>query len=271
VPPDPPLDDDSAEMVALVADDPTRVVNLVEFGVPVFYADATTPRQPFECTMPWGPCRPEQVSPVPIPPGARPNDGSDGAMVVIDESQRVSFEYWQAEPLPDGSWRASWASMNSLDSDGTGSGGSGSGISRLAGMVRLDEIADPDRPLRHALAVSSKFTCAGEFRAPATQTDGRAAPPCLPEGARLQLDPEIDVDAIPDISPGEALIARALQDYGAFVVDSGEAALAFLFERAPDANGDFPGERPADAGFEWDYFGLRQIPWASLRVLAPES
>jgi hypothetical protein len=269
--PDAAIDPDSSGMVALISGDTSRVVNLFEFGVPVYWTGTATPLRAVRCTMPWGTCAPQAASPVPIPDHARPNRGSDGALVVIDAGTRRSFEYWQAVRSTDGNWHASWASINNLDGTGTGTGGSGSRISRIAGMVTIAEASQPEAPIRHALAVSTKFTCTESFRYPATQTDGAYAPrPCLPEGARLQLDPAVDIDKLPDITPGEAMIARALQRYGAYVVDSGGASLAFLFEQAPDArDGAHPGKVYQSAGFKWDYFGLRKIPWTRVRVLAP--
>ena len=45
--------------------------------------------------------------------------------------------------------------------------------------------------------VQSDTVCAGVFRAPAIKTDGDSTrPDCLPDGARLQLDPAIDVSKI---------------------------------------------------------------------------
>lgn len=264
------IDPQSKTMMAPIVSDASRVINLVEFGVPVYIADQRTPRRRFACTMPWGTCAPQASSPVPIPDGARPNGGSDGAMVVVDIARRRTYEFWQAVRLADGSWRASWASSNSLDGTGTGSGGSGSGVSRIAGMVSVLEASHPTAPIKHALAVSTKYACRDRFRYPASKTDGGvASPQCVPEGARLQLDPAIDVAKIPGITPGEAMIARALQQFGAFVVDRGGASLAFLFQHAYDGAGSSPGTIYKAAGFAWDYFGLRKIPWARLRVLAP--
>jgi hypothetical protein len=265
------IDPDSRGMVSRIARSTSQVANLVEFGIPVYRADARTPRSAVRCTEPWGTCAPEAASPVPIPTRARPNHGSDGAMVVIDEAGRRSYEYWRAVHSGNGTWSASWASINSLDGSGAGSGGSGSGVSRIAGMVTVAEASHPETPIRHALAVSTKFACSGQFRYPATKTDG-AFPDqtCLPEGARLQLDPAVNVDKIPGITLGEAMIARTLQQYGAYVVDQGGAALAFLFELAPDAsNKGYPGAVYVADGFTGDYFGLHKVPWTRLRVLAP--
>jgi hypothetical protein len=41
----------------------------------------------------------------------------------------------------------------------------------------------------------------------------------MPMGSRLQLDPSLDVAAL-GLEAGEEMLARALQDYGAYIVDS---------------------------------------------------
>ena len=90
----------------------------------------------------------------------------------------------------------------------------------------------------------------------------------IPEGYRIQLDPSIDVGAIPGITPGEKVIAKTLQTYGAYLVDQGGATMAFPFELVPDATSSNPGQVWVNAGFTWDYFGMSHIPWNRLTVLA---
>ena len=103
--------------------------------------------------------------------------------------------------------------------------------------------------IEHALVVQSDTVCAGVFRAPAIKTDGDSTrTDCLPEGARLQLDPSIDVSKITGITPAERTVARALQRYGAYVIDRGGAPLSVSFERAPDATASSPGSAYVAAG-----------------------
>src|SRR3712207_7342544 len=52
----------------------------------------------------------------------------------------------------------------------------------------------------------------------------------LCRSARVQLDPSIDVSALPDLSHAERTVARALQVHGAYNIDVGGATMAFIFE-----------------------------------------
>ena len=261
----PAIDPNSAAMVARAGRAGMGYANLVEFGIPVFEATSSTPRRQVRCTITdWGPC-PFGAGPRPIPKEARPSAGSDGAMVIVDRTAGTIDEYWQAAPAGTG-WTASWGAINSLSGSGWGGASTGAGASRLAGVVRVAEIGAGVIP--HALVLQGDTVCASVVRPPAVKTDGDSTrPDCIPEGARLQLDPAINVAAIPGITPGEVAVARALQKYGAYLIDRGGAPLSVSFEVAPDASGNDPGSVYTRAGFAWDYYGMPHIPWNRLRVL----
>ena len=266
---DPALDPDSAAMIARLSRAGLGHANLVEFGIPIYQADADTPRRPVQCTITeWGPCPLADESPRPIPANAEPGVGRDGAMVVIDGGAGTADEYFQAT-AGSGGWITGWGTITSLSGSGWEGGTTGAGASRLGGIIRVADIQAGRIP--HALVLESDTACAGTFRPPAVKTDGESTrPDCIPEGARLQLDPTIDVAAIPDITPGEVAVARALQDYGGFLIDRADTSLAVGFEVAPDATPTNPGAVYTQAGLAWDYYGMPHIPWDRLRVLAAD-
>lgn len=266
IPGAPILDQNSSKWAAyLSSGGAAQSVLLRETGVPVFDAYASTPRYNVSCTMDWGPC-PLEDAPVPIPANARPSTSSDGAMVIVDWSTGKSYEFWQVE-RSGGVWRTSWGSVNSVRGDGydaSAASPTGAGVSRLAGVVRTYEIEQGN--IDHALVFASSISAPGVFRYPAAKTDGsnmhKVAVP-LPEGARIQLDPTIDVDALPGITRGEVLVAKALQKYGAYNIDNGGyASMGFNFETPVDEPDPY-----AAAGLAWDYAGMPHIPWTKLRVL----
>lgn len=258
------VDPKSEEMIATATSEGIAS-NLVEFGIPIYLSSADTPRYTVPCRITtWGRC-PFDGHQVPIPDGARPHTGSDGAMVVVDRQSRQSFEFWQARHDGD-KWTASWAGIVDIDGSGWGGGATASGASRLGGVIRIAEIEAGKIP--HALAISTQNACAKVFRAPAVATDGRSQnADCIPEGAHLRLDPALDVDALA-LTPAERAVATAFQVYGAYVVDRCGAPLCLSFELDTTADSGSIGSVYHKAGLRWDYDNMPGVPWNRLQVLA---
>lgn len=257
----PIVQSNSRAIVASLTPKNAAYANLYEFGSPIFYAHASTPSYAVDCTMPWGRCDLERRR-VRIPADARPNSGSDGAMIVIDTASGLSCDFWRAHKTVSG-WRTSWGTCANIDGNGSGpsGGATGAGVNGLTGVVRTHEIAQSK--INHALSFATHNSCQKVYRYPATKTDGASSRgDCLPEGARVQLDPSIDVDALPGITPGERAVARALQTFGAYNRDNSEAPMAFAFEKPTGGVNPYPA-----AGFSWDYYHMPHIPWDRLRVL----
>ncbi|WP_440220137.1 hypothetical protein [Dietzia sp. MNB45] len=268
VPADARVDPASDLVTAHLTGEGRVYAGLVEFGIPVYTATADTPRYRVQCLRTqWGPCPFDGVD-TPIPDGARPHTGSDGAMVVVDEGAQLSYEFWQAARTVPG-WVTSFGAINPLAGSGWGGAATGAGASRLAGVVRVAEIERGE--IEHALVLQSDNTCARMYRAPAIKTDGRSdRPDCVPQGSRLRLDPALDLDAL-GLPAAHLAVARAMQRYGGYVVDRGGSPLSISFELAPDADGIYPGAVYRQAGLDWDYDGLEQIPWDRLQLLEGET
>lgn len=261
IPRNPVIERDSSAMVSRLARSGGAVANLYAYGDPVFESTASSPLQTVTCTKPWGSCALEE-RPLRIPRDARPTDGTDGRMIVVDRAAGRACDFWQARRTGSSTWSTSWGSCTSLSGSGVGGGGAtGASINALAGVVRTHEIRQGR--IDHALSFASDNSCRGEYRWPAMKTDGGSGrADCLPAGARVQLDPSIDVDDIPGITPAEKAVARALQVYGAYHRDNGGSAMAIAFE-APIGE---PDPYPA-AGLTWDFYRMQHIPWHRLRVL----
>ncbi len=201
---------------------------------------------------------------MPIPAGARANPGSDGALNIIDRARGRGYCFWQYN---NDRRTTTWGGTYSTTGPGGGevTGCTGSGLPLMAGVVRMSEMRAGHIP--HALFFSTRF-CQGpdngsNFRFPASKTDGKFfGTGAVPEGARVQLDPSINVDAIPGITRGERIVAKALQTYGAYNGDCGGSNMAFTFESPKGGTDPYPG-----LGFGWDYYGMDRIPWHRIRVL----
>jgi len=283
IPSSPRLAADSPSLVRqLSSGSHPGIANLYDYAPAFYEASPDDPSYKVSFTKDWGPQPFADYNPVRIPKAAAPSVGSDGWLVVADRSRGLLFEIWQAR-FVNGGWTGSWGSVFRLGDDENAlraGSGSGSGLSIMAGVVRQSELEAG--VINHALAFSTDMTDPSRFLYPATKTDGGGSPNSyphkLPEGARIQLDPSVNVDAIPGMTRGERIVARALQRYGAYAVDVGGAHMGFYFEgddpsdprrQPPTQPGDAtrPGGVYERAGFEWDYFGLDRIPWDRLRVL----
>lgn len=258
------IDAKSAEMIAYVQAKPGVFANLIEFGIPIYGVDSNTPSHTVECTESnYGLC-PFAGWPVPIPDDAQPNSGSDHVLVTVDGSSGNVFEFWQAKKK-DQQWETAFAAVNSVAGTGWGGAATGSGASRLAGVIRVAEIENGEIP--HALALQSSNACA-TFRSPALKSDGTSdRHDCIPEGALLQLDPSLDLGTL-GLSKGELAVATALQRYGGYLMDVAAAPMSMSFERDRDAESGQVGKVYREAGFRWDYDAMEHIPWQKLRVLS---
>ena len=265
---DPVLDPQSAAMVSSLALG-QHPANTWDYGATIVkpaQVDESTPRYTFvlDNYPEWGP-NPLAGFEVPIPDGTEIPPGSDGHLAVMDPLSGKVFSFWQAYKS-GGVWHASWAGVSEFYGDGRDYEGNATAteLSRLAGVVLLNEIEAGEIP--HALFFASDMAGAA-FRYPATKSDGLndagvAVP--IPEGARVQLDPSINLANISGITPGELAVGRALQRYGAYCGDKGGSRMGFIFEFQ---GGTEPGSSYVGAGFGWDYFDMTHIPWGSLRVL----
>jgi hypothetical protein len=259
---DPVLDPDSAAMVKDLASGGEYIANIGDFGVTLVEADKITDSTPRFSIKPsqYGP----DLSDVPIPAETEIAPGSDGHLAVADPLSGKVFNFWIAKKDGDG-WSAAGGAATDLDGDGretSGGTSTGSNIARFAAVVRISEIEQGVIP--HALFFSTDMAKAGECRYPAAKTDGSNDAGLgnpIPEGARIQLDPTVDVESL-DATPAVKMIAKALQTYGAYVGDNGGARVAFLFEYGPDS----PVYK--QAGLSGGFAPIDGIPWDKMRVLA---
>lgn len=231
------------------------------WSVPVYFVDQSTPRRTVRFTAPWRPAR--AMRDVPIPPGAQPDPMGDGTIAIVDRSTSCEFDFWQLRRRGR-EWTASWG--NSISTAGTGVFPNGysaraSGFALTLGLLWPEEMAAGS--VNHALQFAYDFTKSGGPVAPATESDGvtrsRAA---IPIGARVRLDPALDLSTL-GLARYEMVVARALQNYGMILVDSGGGLS--VYARGPRGappsawRGLLPGV---------NYPPLDRIPVSRLQVMA---
>jgi hypothetical protein len=277
------VDPNSDAYIAKFALVGSLLLNLRQYSTTVFMADAQTPRYdvPLYCGEYWE-IGINKLRDVPIPTWAEPTQddpneappqgcgeasGQDNNMVVLDLETRCEYDFWQMR-IEDGRWVASFGNAISLDSNGVypnGMSTRGSGLAFLGGHIWPDELQNGQ--INHALVFAYPHTRAGGPVAPATDSDGEAkASDALPEGARLQLDPGLDLDAL-GLTGAEKTVAQALQEYGMYLVDNGGEngiGLYLIDPRSVSVDpyvGILPDENfPALANIPLDKFRVLQLP-----------
>ena len=264
------VDPRNAEMVQVLAGRGYATTQVYADTPPVYYATSSTPRYSMTCTKDWGVCDLERMS-VPIPDGAVTSTGYDRNMVVVDRAAEKVYEFWQYDPNRRS---ASWGAVLPLNGSGTGSaesdpgryGATGAGVSRLAGLIRPDELAQGR--INHALVGPTGYSCKATYRYPAVKSDGwSTASNCIPEGARVQLDPSVNCTALPGIEHWEITVCRALKEYGWYNIDNGNVGVEGFGIQFENPAGETDVYR--NMGIE-EYQSLRAFPLEKLRVLSDE-
>lgn len=247
IPADAAIDPDSAGYVDLLArtgESEGFAIELKQYSAPVYFADANTPRRDvwLACGSTWW-LGVEYLRDVPIPAFAEPaqdggggrslpagrcgqNSPLDNQMIVLDPETRCEYDFWQMRMEDDG-WVASWANSISMDSIGIYEkdfSARGSGFTTLSGLIWPDELEN--ERIEHALIFSYPHSKSGGPVPPATESDGTSGKRyALPEGARVRLDPTVDVEGL-GLPAVERTIATALQEYGMFLVDVGGSGIS---------------------------------------------
>lgn len=244
----------SAELVADMARHNAIYINMPEWTVATYYIDSATtpqrrvfPRYPGHYGAGFAP-----GTPIPTPDFATPSGPAGGTeyLVMIDPQVGKAWEMHQpAFNHEDGNWITTFGSVVDLSGDGVPAPwmtaaaadtatARPSGIPLVAGLIRLDEIKAGR--IDHALAFAYPGPRTDRFTPPAgnavaARPDRTANFAGLPLGARIQLDPEYDIDNTL-LSPAGKVIARALQEYGAILVD--EAGATTLYAEGSPAQID---------------------------------
>jgi hypothetical protein len=186
-----------------------------------------------------------------------------------------------------GQWRAAYGGVirgvsqspgyyrDRLDASGAviEKSGWGSSATKMPVAAGLLTKADLERGrIDHALSFgvpnsddATSIIRSGAFAYPAQDSDGRATQPgSIPEGARLRLDPDYDVNQLSN--PVVRMLAVAAQDYGMILHDGSGGVVIYAEDPAPYAG-------TAEANFYEDYAGPRpakiatQFPWDHLQVV----
>jgi hypothetical protein len=238
-----------ADLAASGPSTPSFWINIQEYSIPVFWVDASTPRQNVAVSIlagqGFGNGSPSNAL-VPIPAGALPAAGTDRHLCIIDKQMHTEWGMWDASKTAAG-WTCSVAATSDLSGTGvrppktgnptwwTSPGARACGYPLIAGLITVEEIRKGK--IEHALVMAYPHVRSHWYEPPASTaqptTDQALPTRGIPCGGRIQLDPAIDVSTLALSNSGK-IIARALQEYGAFVGDF-SGAISLYADASPDA------------------------------------
>jgi hypothetical protein len=228
-------------------------INIACYSIPMYRADASTPSQPVRADvggygwMGW-----PATANMPIPPGATPDPQSDRHMLVITADRKTEYGCfnmsWSAGRSP--AWQADLCATSDLTGSGVrplaasanpwyvAHGPRACGFPLVAGLIRAEDVRAG--AIEHALVINYPGILKDRYMSPAsTGSYIGVASNGLPCGARIQLDPSLNVETL-GLSPAGVMVARALQKYGAYVGDY-SGALTLNAENSAEAQAYWSG------------------------------
>jgi len=286
IPPTAAVDPGSTEAIGALYREVQRELAAVEgpgiaatsSSVPIYEVSPSQPTVPVQLVSRWHvPALESAWSAVPLPATARPAAGPDQHLVVWQPSTDRLWEFWHLAKTVSG-WQAEWGGAIEHASTSSGVygpsawrgaasswGASASSLSIAGGLITLEDLAAGE--INHALAIALPRVRAGAFATPAGRTDGNSwVGTALPEGARLRLDPNLELWRL-HLPPLTLILARAAQRYGIYIRDV--AGTVTFYAQDPTPTGADPYDGP-DGYFENTYPDrlLSSFPWKRLQLLS---
>lgn len=283
-----PVDPKSGAMIANLVGQITphyggiAALNTREYNPVLYVVDETTPR----VTVRFDDCQKKGYTPtglfdgpkyfvdVPVPADAQVAKGTDSTITLWSPATDQLWEFWVMKPEVKGGWSACWGGRIDGVSRNRGYfpppyGVSASGLVTVGSMITLAEARE--RRIDHAMALALIAPARWDrWRFPAQRSDGTdPGADAIPQGARLRLDPSIDVATLGLTPLGEA-IARAAQTYGFIVVDTAASVAVMAESGLPDEARTGTDPWASILGDVPTYKQLEGFPWSRLEVLAGE-
>jgi hypothetical protein len=278
------LEPDSAALIAdLASSSPygSRIdVNLEQFSVPMFLANASTPRALVRCRVGgFGFAGNDGImttAMVPMPTDALPDAASDHHLLIVDQATNTEWGLWNAAKN-GAEWSCGTGASMDLSGNGvrpsavgnrtwyTSHGPRACGFALSAGLITREAIEAGE--IDHALVIAYPHIRAGLYTSPASTAQARKGDQSIqtrgiPCGGRVQLDPSVDVDSL-GLSDAGRTIAIALQRYGAFVGDF-SGGISVYAENSADAKADWQGVLNGSALAGLDLSDLRVLKLGTL-------
>ncbi len=264
-------------------------VNTISYSVPIYTVPADQPTLRVRLEKgPGSSANPLQRAwrAVPLPADAQPARGSDKHLVVWQPSTDRMWEFWAFENTSAGpvarwggamrrvsqnkgvydasAWRRVFVRRAAWQAETAGWGATGTSLPVVGGLITLEDLRRGR--IEHALAMAVPNARADVWATPAHRTDGTSSEAtALPEGARLRLDPSLDIAAL-HLPHFVQMLAEAAQRYGIVIRDKSANITFYAQDPIPTGTDPYVGRR--------GYFEgrcacglLERFPWDHLQLL----
>jgi hypothetical protein len=245
-------------------------INTSSYSTPVYTVPANQPNVVVTLDQ-INPLLAADFAQVPLPPDARPAQGTDGHLVVWQPSTQTMWEFWQLHKDSSDNWHTSYGGKMTNVSSNPGyfqrNGATATGLPLVGGLMTLQE--ETDGVINHALQLAIPHAKAGTWVFPAQRSDGDStSDTAIPEGTRFRLPASLNIDAL-KLPRQTAMMAKAAQKYGMIVNDQ-SGAVSFRAEDPYLYTQQF-GFDPYGYAFEGKSPGhlLKSFPWNQLQVVQP--
>jgi len=242
-------------------------INIRDWSIPVYYVDSDkTSKHNVLDSRPgiYGDgFKPPNEIPIPDDAIASPPYGGDNHLCIVDIKKNLEWGMWRAGKESNGQWFTGLGAITDLSGTGvrppvnetngyTSHTARASGFPLIAGLIRVEEIKAGR--IEHALVFAYE-KCRSEYFIPPASTSQAKMKDInhyvgIPMGGRIQLDPSFDIENS-GLSEIGKIIARALQEYGAYCGDYAGATVLYA-ENSPWALK------------EWEKLGLKNNELSSV-------
>ena len=284
-----PLDPSSSALVGAFNQEITKEIpknelniNATAYSVPIYTVPANQPTVKVLLNKPNASRNSLQTAwnAVPLPATAQPAKGTDKHLLVWQPSTDKMWEFWAFEKGASGPL-AQWGGAIEKASSSPGVydstawsgaqntwGASGTSLPIAGGLITLEDLEQGK--INHALALAIPNARAKVYTTPAQRTDGQSTNPLsLPEGARLRLDPNLDLSTL-HLPKLTLMMAEAAQRYGIIVRDKSTNITFFAQDPTPTGTNPFLGLQGYFEG-KCPCKLLASFPWSHLQLLKMET
>ena len=212
-----------------------------DWGVAMYYSDASDPVYTVHCTEPWGTCAvegaqihlPDGAEPSGVWPLPNPNADYDSHLTVVDQATGWEYDLWNIRKIENGQITIKWGGKTRVDGDGLGSDAVAARFGAAAGLIRAEELQEGK--IDHALSLTVPCTVGHTW--PASKGALECADAGMPTNNALQngdlLQLKMSDKRIATFPRWKSAILKAWKRYGAFVGDTtGSQDWSLKFESA---------------------------------------